>query len=110
MKDHDKYSATAAHLGMQAASPETHHRCRLVADQIQALMVGLTVQEAVSVLCLCMGETIALLARHDVPKALRQSMPAIAAHAAACEPGRRRWSDQITAADMAADSEAQRHG
>jgi hypothetical protein len=101
MSDHRKYETTAAHLDMAEASADALHRCRLVADHVQALMVGLTVQEAVSVMCLCMGETIALLARHDVPKALRQSIPAVAVHAASCTPGSRRWTDQITPEDMA---------
>jgi hypothetical protein len=108
MGERSAYEATAAHLGMQAATKDTHRRCRLVADQVQALMVGLTVQEAVSVMCLCMGETMALLARHDVPKAIRHAMPAVAAHAAACAPGRRRWGDQITPEDMATDAKAAR--
>ena len=106
MSERSRYEATADRLGMQAASDDSHRRCRAVADHVQGLMVGLTVQEAVSVMCLCMGETIALLPRHDVPKALRQAMPAVAAHAAACAPGRRRWSDQITPEDMAVEEAA----
>ena len=96
----NSYEETAAALGMQAAGDEARRRARVVADQIMQLLPGLTVQEAISVLCLCAGETLALLPRHDVPKALRNTIQAIAAHAAAHPPGRKRWAEQIAVEDV----------
>lgn len=88
--------AIARSLGMAAPSDEQHARCRAAADHIMATLAGYTVQEAVSVLALCSGEVIALLARHDQQKAFREYQRAVAAHVVAYPPGNRQWSHQIT--------------
>lgn len=86
----------ARSLGMQRASQELQVRGRACADQVMAMFAGFTVQEAVSVLALCSGEVLALLARHDQPKAYREYSRAVAAHVVAHPPGNRKWSHQIT--------------
>lgn len=91
--------AIAASLGMQRPSDEMQTRGRAAADHIMALFAGFTVQEAASVLALCSGEVLALLARHDQPRALREYDRAVAAHILAQPPGNRKWGHQITPAE-----------
>ena len=91
--------AIARSLGMERASEELQVRGRAAADHIMALFAGFTVQEAVSVLALCSGEVLALLARHDQTRAFRQYERAVAAHIVAQPPGNRKWSHQITPAE-----------
>ena len=91
----------AAALDMAPTDEQLRAKLHAAGGQVMAVLVGLTVQEAVSVLCLCVGETVGLLGRHDQAPAVRRLLPSIAAYVVAQEPGRHRWSSQIMPPDIA---------